>query len=383
MVSAAILAGMPIRHEAAAICTPGLEALCESELRSLGIKPKKGASGVVEFRCNNRQLYAANLWLRTASRILVRVASFRATDFAHLQERADEVNWKRWIPSDHRAEFRVTCHKSKLYHTDAIAQRLHQVVGPPSIGEPTQPFVVRFDRDQVTISADAGGTPLNHRGWRTEIGVAPIRPTMAAGMLMASGWTGETPMLDPFCGSGTIAIEAALIAKGLPPGGKRDFAFQNWPEFEPGAWASVNAATKNDKNVSVTIEASDRDAGAVASTMANAKRAGVADIMDIREAVVSDITARDDMGLVCTNPPYGKRVGDGDLTSLYQRFGIVLREKRPQWELTVVTPDRRLAVNTDRRLKPLTGFGHGGLKVTVLNRRGGKPVSPETDSPQD
>lgn len=370
---------MPIRHEAAAICTPGLEALCEEELRSIGIKPKSGGSGVVEFRCNNRQLYAANLWLRTASRILIRVASFKATDFQHLQDRADEVDWKRWIPSDHRAEFRVTCLKSKLYHTDAIAQRLHQVVGPPSIGEPTQPFVIRIDRDIVTVSVDAGGMPLNHRGWRTEIGVAPIRPTMAAGMLMASGWTGESPLADPFCGCGTIAIEAALIAKGLPPGGKRSFAFQSWPEFEPGAWASVNAGATG-KETSITVEAYDRDAGAVASTMANAKRAGVADIMEIREAVVSDLKPRSGAGLICTNPPYGKRVGDGDLTSLYQRFGTVARENRPEWAMTVVTPDRRLAANTDRRLAPLVGFGHGGLKVTVLSRQGGKSTSGEDQS---
>lgn len=362
---------MPIRHEAVAICTPGLESLCEAELRSLGMKPKTGTAGVIEFRCNNRQLYAANVWLRTASRVMVRFASFKATDFAHLQERADELDWKRWIPSTHRAEFRVTCHKSKLYHTDAIAQRLHQVVGPPSIGEPVQPFNVRIDRDIVTISVDSSGVPLNHRAWRTEIGIAPLRPTMAAGMLLASGWTGETPLLDPFCGSGTIAIEAALIAKGLPPGGDRKFAFQDWAEFEAGAWASVNAAAKKPKDVSITIEAADRSGGAVESTTYNAKRAGVSDIVTVTEAVISDIAARDDAGLVCTNPPYGKRVGDGDLTSLHQRFGTVLREKRPQWALTMVTPDRRLGINTDRRLSPLTAFGHGGLKVTVLNRAGG------------
>ncbi len=365
---------MPIRHEAAAICTPGLESLCESELRNLGMKPKKGSSGVVQFRCNNRQLYAANLWLRTASRILIRVASFRATDFAHLQQRADELDWKRWIPRDHRAEFRITSHKSALYHTDAIAQRLHQVVGPPSLGEPVQPFVIRLDRDVVTVSVDSGGTPLNHRAWRTEIGIAPIRPTMAAGMLLGTGWTGDTPLLDPFCGSGTIAIEAALIASGLPPGGDRMFAFQQWPEFEPGAWASVNASARNPQPASITIEASDRDANAIEATENNAKRAGVSEIMSIGRAVVSDISVRQGTGLVCTNPPYGKRVGDGDLTSLYQRFGSVLRDRRPEWALTMVTPDRRLAINTDRRLKPLAGFGHGGMKVTVLTRPGGIPT---------
>lgn len=354
--------------------------MCEAELRALGLKPKSAGSGVVEFKCNNRQLYAANVWSRTASKILVRVASFRATDFAHLQTRADEVDWDRWIPNDYRAEFRITCLKSKLYHTDAIAQRLHQIVGPPSIGEPTQPFVVRIDRDIVTISVDSGGVPLNHRAWRTEIGIAPLRPTMAAGMLLASGWTGDTPLLDPFCGSGTIAIEAALMAKGLPPGGDRTFAFQTWNEFEPGSWASVKGLVKPPTGDIPLIEASDRDAGAVATTLNNAKRAGVDDVMQISEAVVSDIAARSGAGLVCTNPPYGKRVGSGDMTSLFQRFGSVLREERPEWALTLVTPELRLAKNTDRRLKPLAGFGHGGLKVTVLSRPGG--TSDEPPAPQ-
>ncbi len=380
----------PVRHEAAAICTPGLEPIVEGELKALGMKPKPGSRGVVEFRANNRQLYAANVWLRTASRVLVRVASFRATDFAHLQDHADRIDWGQWIPKTHRAEFRVTASKSKLYHTDAIAQRLHQVVGPPALDEPTQPFVVRIDRDQVTVSVDASGTPLHRRPWRSDIGVAPLRPTMAAAILLASDWTPELPLLDPFCGSGTIPIEAALIARGLPPGGDRTFAFQHWKGFEPGAWASVNAAAKADVAAKTAIAdagaesagepiiaAADRDQAAVDAATANAERAGVADLVSISQAVVSDIAPATGAGAVVTNPPYGKRVGDGDLRPLYQRFGTVLREQRPEWMLTVVAADRRLASQIDRRLKPHAAFGHGGLRVQVLSRRGGKPAEPD------
>ncbi len=372
----------PVRHEAAAICTPGLESFCEAELKALGIKPKPGQSGVIEFRANNRQLYAANLWLRTASRVLVRIATFRATDFAHLQQRATEIDWEQWIPADHRPEFRVSTAKSRLYHTDAIAQRLHQVVGPPSIGEPTQPFVVRIDRDLVTVSVDSGGTPLNHRGWRTDLGVAPLRPTMAAAMVMASGWDGTTSLIDPFCGSGTIAIEAALLALAMPPGGDRRFAFQQWPGFEAGAWASVNGSAKAGVRsmdelaaAGVSIEANDRDASAVAACSANAERAGVVGLVQVEQRVVSHLTGADGPGLVATNPPYGKRVGDGDLRPLYQRFGFVAREQRPGSELVIVAADRELARSIDRRLKPLGGFGHGGTSVSVL----GCTLTPETD----
>lgn len=367
----------PVRHDAAAICTPGLETICEAELVALGIKPKRGVSGVIEFKANNRQLYAANLWLRTASRVLIRLATFRATDFAHLQERASEIDWTEWIPDDHAPEFRVTASKSKLYHTAAVAQRLHQVVGPPSIGEPTQPFVVRIDRDLVTVSVDSGGVPLNHRGWRTELGVAPLRPTMAAAVLLAQGWDGSTPLIDPFCGSGTIAIEAALIARNLPPGGERRFAFQQWKGFESGAWASVNGGAKAAaKDATITIEASDRDVGAVEATKHNAERAGVAELIDVQKRVVSDLPPATGAGLVATNPPYGKRVGDGDLRPLYQRFGMVLREHRPEWDLVIVAADHRLARSIDRDLRPLKGFGHGGLKVQILSRPGGTPAPP-------
>ncbi len=381
----------PVRHDAAAICTPGLESIVEQELTDLGMKPKPGSSGVVEFKANNRQLYAANVWVRTASRVLVRVGSFRATDFAHLQERADELDWEQWIPETHRPEFRVTTAKSKLYHTDAIAQRLHQVVGPPSIGEPTQPFVVRIDRDVVTISVDSSGTPLHRRPWRTEIGVAPLRPTMAAAVLLAAGWKRAVDsdevekrarLIDPFCGSGTIPIEAALIATGRPPGGDREFAFQNWADFEPGAWASANAVPKGGADIPISIRGTDRDQAAIDAAKANAKRAGVGDLITIERAVVSDVPADDGWGFIVTNPPYGKRVGDGDLRPLYQRLGSVAKEGRPGWSLTVVAADARLARQIDGRLKPLGAFGHGGMRVQVLNRRGGTPSAPAPAQPE-
>ncbi len=394
------------RHDCAAICTPGLEPFVEAELRALKLKPRSSGSGVVPFSATNRQLYAANLWLRTASRVLIRIARFKATDFAHLQSHAAGIDWDQWIPEGHAPEFRVSATKSKLYHTDAITQRLHQVVGPPSIGEPTQPFVVRIDRDIVSVSVDSGGTPLNHRGWRTDLGVAPLRPTMAAAVVQASGWPamvaaaldvagaagdgaagdgaagGGAAFVDPFAGSGTIPIEAALLALDLPPGGARRFAFQLWDDFEPGTWASVTgeaagrARSVDDlRAAGVRIEASDRDAGAVAAIAANAERAGVAELIDVAERVVSDLGAAPAPGVIATNPPYGKRVGDGDLRPLYQRFGFVAREQRPGSELVVVAADRELARSIDRRLKPLGGFGHGGTPVSVLGCR----LEPEAD----
>jgi len=364
--------------EAAAICTPGLEEICEAELRDLKLKPRVIAAGVIQFKASPRQLYSANVWLRTATRVVVRIAKFRATDFPHLEERAKEVAWGDWLPKGFAPEFRVTSKQSKLYHTDAVAQRLHLVVGAPGMPEregesaqPVQRFIVRLHQDIVTVSADSSGEGLQRRAWRQEIGVAPIRPTMAAAMLLSTGWNGETGLVDPFCGSGTIPIEAALIARKMPPGGDRDFAFKHWPGFDVGAWASVQGSIKSSvlqPGSIATIEASDRDQSAVDATQSNAERAGVSDDIAVSKLVVSHLKGHDGQGLVATNPPYGKRVGDGELGPLYRKFGSIVRERFPLWDLAVVAPDQRLVSKIDRGLKATASFGHGGTRVKVFMR---------------
>lgn len=387
--------------EAAAVCTPGLEDLCRQELAGLGCRGRPAGPGVVEFSATVRQLYAANLWLRTANRVLARVAVFRATDFAHLQTRAAEVDWSPWLGEGQAPEFRVSANQSKLYHTEAVAQRLHRVVGPPATdGQEAQGFVVRIERNTVTISADASGPPLHQRPWRTETGMAPLRPTMAAAMILAAGWgnrpTGDEPagegppgLVDPFCGSGTVVIEAALLRLGRPPGGLRSFAFHRWPSFQPGTWASVTGAAtsaspssgggvESDGEPVGVLMGSDRDPAAVAAARANAERAGVAEVVELSQGVVSHLGAQARTGLVATNPPYGRRVGDrrtngagragGNLDGLYRRLGAVARDRLPGWDLALVSPDRRLAARADRHLRPILSFGHGGIPVRVYHR---------------
>jgi putative N6-adenine-specific DNA methylase len=377
------------RLEAVAICTPGLEPVCEAELNSLGIKARAVGAGVVQFKPSTRQLYVANLWLRTASRVLVRIARFRATDFNFLVTRAREVNWGEWLGEGVRPEFRVTAHKSKLMHTEAINERLMKVALLDRSVDPTapaQPFVVRVENDLFTISVDTSGTSLHQRAWRTDIGVAPLRPTMASALLLTAGWNGSTPVCDPFCGSGTIAIEAALIARNLPPGGDRDFAFAHWPHFEPGTWASVAGSVGPGliEDPGFMIEAYDRDGSAVERTKANAERAGVADIVRIEEQVVSHLGGDAGTGLIVTNPPYGKRIGGGDLAPLYKRFGAMLRERRSDWELAVVAADSKLARSIDGRLKPAGAYGHGGQRVQMFTRSGKAPdAQSDSQTPDD
>ena len=335
------------RLRAAAICAPGLEDLCRAELSALGCRPRRAGPGV---------------------------ATFRATDFYHLQDHAASIDWGRWIPAGHAPRFRISTNESKLYHTKAIAQRLHQVSAPPSIGEPEQLFVVRIDRNTVTLSADSSGPALHRRPWRTETGPAPLRPNLAAAVVLATDWDPTTDLVDPFCGSGTIGIEAALLARGLPPGGEREFAFHHWPTFEPGSWASVVASIDAmaeraaESGPPGPILLADRDDGAVSAARANAERAGVADGIEFAHHVVSHLKARPGPGLVVTNPPYGRRLGRAELTGLYGRLGAVVRERLPGHGLALLTTDADLARAADRRLRSRLRFANGGLTVQLFQR---------------
>jgi putative N6-adenine-specific DNA methylase len=213
-----------------AVTAPGIEAVTAREIAELGMQVTSSEPGGVSFETDAAGIARANLWLRTASRILVRVAEFHAYSFAELERHARKVPWDDYLAEDVRPVFRVTSKKSKLYHQDAIAERLTRWIGRDVSDEvPEQLFVVRVHRDRVTISADASGELLHKRGYRLEAGKAPLRETLAAAMLLAIGWDGTVPLVDPFAGSGTIPIEAALIACGMAPGAGRSFAMYSWP----------------------------------------------------------------------------------------------------------------------------------------------------------
>jgi putative N6-adenine-specific DNA methylase len=313
----------------------------------------------------------ANLWLRTASRVLVRVAEFKATEFYELEKRAKKIPWDRFVTPGREVEFRVTARKSKLYHSDAIAERLLSAVGapPPAKGVEAQLFVVRVFRDQFTISADASGELLHMRGYRQAVGKAPLRETLAAALLMASDWSGQTPLLDPFCGSGTIPIEAALLARRIAPGRRRKFAFMHWPAFDARAWTALTKEAQSGEleSASVAILGSDRDAGAIASSRANAERAGVVEDIEFTVRAISDLQPLPGPGLVTTNPPYGVRVGDSStVRNLYARFGQDLRERFPGGRVTLLSAEPKLTAEIGLRFQQLLQTSNGGINVAAL-----------------
>jgi putative N6-adenine-specific DNA methylase len=360
-------------YECYAVTAPGLERVAARELVALGLEPATVDPGGVAFRAHAAGLYRANLELRTISRVVVRMGSFHASSFHELERRAGRLPWKRFLAGGVAAEFRVTSRKSKLYHQDAVAERLGRRTGGNG---PSQLFLVRIVRDQCTISADSSGELLHRRGYRTDVGDAPLRETLAAAMLLASGWDGHAPLADPFCGSGTIPIEAALIARRRAPGLHRSFAFERWPEFDALGWKRVKATARERvlPRAPGPIVGADRDVAAIAAAERNAERAGVAQDVVLRRASLSAFTPPPGVGgHLVTNPPYGVRVGErATLRGLYARLGDLVRTRCSGWEVTMLSPARELEHATGLPLASRLLVSNGGLRVRlVTTTRGG------------
>jgi putative N6-adenine-specific DNA methylase len=354
-----------LTYDAFAVAAPGLAPIVSGELGALGIASRSVGSAGVEFAATASELYRANLWLRTATRVVVRIAQFRVVTFAELERLARKVPWGAFIARGAAVDVRVTCHKSRLYHSDAVAQRLVRAIGSRAGEGPL--IVARLDHDVCTISVDSSGERLHRRGYRLETAKAPLRETLAAAALIGSGWDGTTPFMDPLCGSGTIAIEAALLARGRPPGLGRTFGFMAWPSFERAAWERVLGSVKVRAGDVPPILASDRDAGATAATVANAERAGVAQDIIVRTCAISAIEPPGGPGWLVTNPPYGERIGEAAaLRDLYARFGQVVRATCPGWTVGMLAANLRLARQTGLGLVPRLRTTNGGIPIALL-----------------
>ena len=227
--------------------------------------------------------------------------------------------------------------------------------------------LVRVVHDRCVVSIDSSGALLHQRGWRKLAGKAPLRETLAAGLLLASGWDRSSPLADPFCGSGTIAIEAALLARSLAPGRSRHFAFLGWPGFAAADWAQALAESEAAAlAVAPVIAASDRD-GAIDAARANADAAGVAQDVAFACRSISDFEPPAGTGWIVSNPPYGVRLrGGGDLRDLYASFGAVLKRRCPGWRVALLATDARLIRASGLPLEAIASWRNGGLRVEVF-----------------
>jgi putative N6-adenine-specific DNA methylase len=361
-----------------AITAPGLEPVCAAELDRLGVTGSRAFPGGVAFEGTLGDIYRSNLWLRSASRVVVRLGEVKARDFPELFHRTVRLPWGKFIRPGTALEVRATSRRSRLVHSGRIAETVvtaaDRALGRRAApaGGPSQLVLARFEDDVCQLSIDSSGELLHRRGYRRQTTRAPLRETLAAGILLLLGWDGSQTLVDPLCGSGTLVIEGALLARRLPPGGDRRFAFMDWPGFRPGLWQVLHAeAGRVALPAGPVILGADRDAAAIAAARGNAERAGVRNDLELRRQPLSDLTAPPGPGLLVCNPPYGARLAAGeDLCPLFRQLGEVWRRNFAGWRLAFLAPDEGLARSAGLPLTRVAALTNGGIPV-ILFQAGG------------
>jgi putative N6-adenine-specific DNA methylase len=360
----------PSEYHYFAVASPGIEPILVEEVRALpGARAVSAVAGGVEFAGPLEVCLRANLWLRTATRVLVRLGEIEAREFSKLRHRAAGLPWDRFVAGP--VEVSASQTRSRLYHTGAIAENLQAAIDDAvktrGEGEPLK-VLARGVADRFTLSIDSSGELLHRRGWRTETAHAPLRETLAAALLFACGWDPSMPFVDPMCGAGTLPIEAAALAMRRAPGLDRAFAFERWPAFDAALWSRLRDEARAQALPSppATILGSDHAPAVVAVAQRNLERAGLAAHVQLAARELDEVRAPSGTGLVLTNAPYGKRVGDPRaLRPLYAKLGRLLRSQFCGWRAGVLLADRRLADAIGRPVEERR-FDNGGLRVLLV-----------------
>lgn len=335
-------AAVPTRRERFfATCAPGLEALLHEEAKALGLAKIERQVGGVYFEGELRDAWRANLWLRTAVRVLMRLARFEATNADELYDGVKSVEWERFLRPDGSLAVDAHSSESQLDHTLFIAQRAKDAIVDtlrtsagvrPAVDKdaPDLGVYVHVFRNRVTVLLDTSGDSLHKRGWRQHQGRAPLSESLAAAIVMLSGWDRRAPLIDPFCGSGTILIEAALLARNVAPGLFRPkFGFERWLGHDAKAWQTLREAAKAQAKPTpkLVLRGRDWDPATAAGAQENAARAGVADVIefDVGNGLEFEFK-RGWNAWIVSNLPYGERVADQRAAlALSRTFGERLR----------------------------------------------------------
>ena len=370
------------RHTFFALTLPGFESVCRQELSQLTdtIHIEDTTRGGVVFSGRLSEMMQANLQLHTAGRILMRLDTFKATNFRQLVKNTKALRWPLYLPCGAIPECRVTSHHSRLYHSQAIAQRIRQAIADHWQSTDVEPgqsmeqtLFIRLKDDRVTLSLDSSGDNLYMRGLKRHHAVAPLRETLAAGILFHAGYRPGMTIMDPMCGGGTFSIEGALMAKQVAPGLQRDFAFMRWPGFKSKQWIHFKqkAIQKIKKLHQPLIHASDIDGQACAMLHQCLHENDLLDAVRVVNKDVFEVKpdkAACPRGLVVLNPPYGKRLephGRDNVNRFYQQLMEKLRRDFNGWLLALLIPKSKsnLAWPGSFHRQHLV---HGGLNLTLI-----------------
>jgi 23S rRNA (guanine2445-N2)-methyltransferase / 23S rRNA (guanine2069-N7)-methyltransferase len=369
----------------------GLEAVAKRELAALGYEGQIIGPGRIQFAGDLSAICRTNLWLRTADRVLLQVARFHADDFETLFETTKSLEWDRWIPVDGSFPVVGRSLKSQLSSVPACQRtvkkavvesllRGHQTDSLPETGS-LHKIEVAILKDEVTLTVDTTGPSLHKRGYRQQAAPAPLKETLAAALVLLSFWNPERPLIDPFCGSGTILCEAALIGRKIAPGSDRSFVAETWPQIPERLWDDARTEAKDlvEPPFLERLIGTDVDERALRAARANAERAGVGELIHFQQKSFDQLTSKRQFGCVITNPPYGERLGErSELNSLYQSIPEVLR-KLPTWSHFILTayPEFETLIQrtADRRRK----LYNGRIECAYYQFHGPEPGAPPAD----
>lgn len=360
------------KMELIATATFGLEAVVKREIEGLGYKILKSEDAKITYLGDERAVVRSNLWLRSADRVLIKMGEFQAKSFEELFQQTKALDWEQWIPEDGKFVVTGTSVKSELHSVPdcqaiakkAIVEKLKETYACDWFSESGALYTVKVTilRDRVTVTLDTSGAGLHKRGYRLHDVTAPIKETLAAAMVQLSFWKKGRLLVDPFCGSGTIAIEAAMYEAKIAPGLSRRFACEEWDSIPRELWKEERKAAFNgvDYDGDIRIRASDISRAAVEAAKANAEEAGVDQFIDFSVAPVAAFRAPEEYGVIITNPPYGERIGEKQaIHGIYRELKQFMTEN-PTWSLYLITSDKEfegmfLDRSADRRRKLYNG----------------------------
>lgn len=368
-----------------ATTTFGLEAICKRELMDLGYKDLIVENGRVKFTGTERDIPKANIWLRTADRVLLNMGEFKAFTFDELFEKTKALAWDEWIPEDANFVVEGKSINSKLFSISdcqrivekAVVEKLktkYNVEWFEKTG-PKYTIEVALLKDVATITIDTSGEGLHKRGYRDRAGDAPIKETLAAAMILLSYWNKDRVLFDPFCGSGTIPIEAAMIGRNIAPGLDRSFASEEWPRIDRKYWGEIKkeAFSVIDNETKLQILGCDIDKRSILRARDNAANLGLEEDIAFFMKDMRDVDLKDEYGVVITNPPYGERMGEEeDVHELYKDLGIKFDDLKT-WSLYLITADEDFEKLYGKKADRKRKLYNGRIKVDYYQYYGPRP----------
>ena len=360
---------------------PGLAAIAAKELIALGAEYVEEAPGGVAFEGDRALAYRANLWCRIPYRILWQLKTVSARDAQDLYRGVQKIDWLRYIPPDATLAVTVTGKNQALNHShytalqvkNAIVDQQRRATNMRSSVDSNQPDVrvhVHVYRHRATISLDSSGDSLHRRGYRAAVGQAPLKETLAAGLIELSDWEPQQPLLDPMCGSGTLLLEASLQALNIAPGLFRgQFGFERWPDFDADLWQQLrqSAADQRHQDVGVKIWGCDRDLSVIQQAQANATCAELESVIQFSQQDLADLVAPADQGVLVCNPPYGERLASKETVGdLYRLLGTVLKSQFRGWTAYVLSGNKALSQAIGMKSAKRVTVYNGTLKCQWL-----------------